>query len=169
MTEEIYSFIPGADGLLAAGVHAEAAPVDERAEASLGRMIEAVQALRAWRDFAEVKVSATLPARLAAEGYEETQEHLARLARLAFSPDGGDPAASVPIPGGVIEVLPTPELDLGAAERKRAARRADVEAEIVRAERKLANDGFVSKAPPQVVAAERDKLDALRQELASQL
>jgi valyl-tRNA synthetase len=165
VTEEIYGHVPGIDGLLAAGIPSEAAPVDESAEASLGRMIEAVQALRAWRDFAEVKVAATLPARLAAEGYEETQAHLARLARLAFSPDGGDPAASVPIPGGVIELLPTPDIDLGAAERKRSARRAAVEQEIERAERKLANQGFVAKAPPEVVAAEREKLDALRHEL----
>src|SRR5205807_3278027 len=63
VTEEIYSFVPGADGLLAAGMSSQAAPIDERAEASLGRMIEAVQALRAWRDFAEVKVGMTLPAR----------------------------------------------------------------------------------------------------------
>ena len=39
--------------------------------------------------------------------------------------------------------------------------------EIDRAERKLANDGFVSKAPAQVVAAEREKLEALRAELAA--
>ncbi len=165
VTEEIYSFVPGAEGLLAAGIQAETAPVDERAEASLGRLIEAVQALRAWRDFAEVKAGATLPARLVAEGYEETEEQLARLARLSFSPNGGDPAVSVPIPGGAIEVLRSPELDLDAAERKRAARRTAVAAEIDRAERKLANDGFVSKAPPHVVAAEREKLDALRAEL----
>jgi valyl-tRNA synthetase len=165
VTEEIYSFVPEAEGLLAAGIASEAAPVDEHAEASLGRLIEAVQAMRAWRDLAEVKVGATLPARLSAEGYEETQAQLARLARLSFSPDGGDPAASVPIPGGVIEVLPTPELDLGAAERKRTARRAAVEDEIERAERKLANQGFVSKAPAEIVAAERGKLETLRQEL----
>jgi valyl-tRNA synthetase len=167
VTEEIYSFVPGAEGLLAAGVRGELAPVDENAEASLARMIEAVQALRAWRDFAEVKVGATLPARLVAEGYEETHEHLARLGRLTFSSDGGDPAASVPIPGGTIELLPTPELDLDAAERKRAGRRAAVQQEIDRAERKLANDGFVSKAPPHVVEAEREKLESLRAELAA--
>jgi valyl-tRNA synthetase len=167
VTEEIYSFVPGASGLLAAGIQSEPAPVDEAAEASLARMIEAVQALRAWRDLAEVKAGVTLPARLAAEGYEETAEHLARLGRLSLSADGDAPAATVPIPGGAIELLPAPELDLGAAERKRESRRAVVVQEIQRAERKLANDGFVSKAPEHVVAAEREKLDALRAELAA--
>jgi valyl-tRNA synthetase len=37
--------------------------------------------------------------------------------------------------------------------------------EIRRAEGKLANQGFVAKAPPQVVEAERTKLQRLRSEL----
>jgi valyl-tRNA synthetase len=167
VTEEIYSFMPGATGLLAAGIPAETAPVDHGAEASLGQLIGAVQAVRAWRDFAEVKARATLPARLAAEGYEETREQLARLARLSLSRDGGDPVASVPVPGGAVELLPTPEIDLEAAERKRAARRAVLEQEIERLERKLANPGFVSKAPPEVVETEREKLKQLRAEMDS--
>jgi valyl-tRNA synthetase len=165
VTEEIYAYLPGSEGLLSAGIEAYADQIDEQAEASLQRMIEAVQALRAWRDFAEVMVGATLPARLAADGYEETQEHLARMARLSFTSDGAVAATSVPIPGGVVELLPSPELDLEAAERKRASRRAALRDEIDRSERKLANDGFVSKAPPNVVAAEREKLQALRMEL----
>ena len=165
VTEEIYSYLPGSRGLLAAGIEPRAAEIDEQAEASLQRMIEAVQALRAWRDFAEVKPGEILPARLVAEGYDETRDQLARLARLTLSSDGAAAATSVPIPGGAVELLPSPELDLGAAERKRAARRAGLETEIERAERKLANPGFVSKAPPDVVKAEREKLARLRDEL----
>jgi valyl-tRNA synthetase len=165
VTEEIYGYVPGAVGLLAAGIESEDAPVDDAAEASLARMIEAVQALRAWRDFAEVKVGATLAARLIAEGYEDTREHLARLARLSLTSDGAVPVTSVPIPGGAVEVLPSPDVDLAAADRKRAAQRAGLEQEIERSERKLANQGFVAKAPPEVVQAERDKLARLRAEL----
>jgi valyl-tRNA synthetase len=165
VTEEIYSYVPGAEGLLAAGVECEVAPVDELAERSLGRMIEAVQALRAWRDFAEVKVGAVVPARLAAEGYEDTREQLARMARLSLTSDGSAPVTSVPIPGGAVEVLATPDLDLGAAERKRGAQRERLEREIERAARKLQNDGFVAKAPAEVVQAERDKLAQLHAEL----
>ena len=50
-------------------------------------------------------------------------------------------------PGGTVEILPSADVDLAAAERKRAAERARLEAEIERAERKLANEGFVDKAP----------------------
>jgi valyl-tRNA synthetase len=185
VTEEIYGFVPGADGLLAAGIQLERAPVDDVAESAVGRVIEAVQAMRAWRDFSEVRAGAIVPARLEACGYEETGEHLARLARLSFSqpdgsvaaqlgeagcraggkPDGGDPVASVPVPGGVVEILPTADVDTGVAERKRAAQRATLEQEIERSERKLANPGFVEKAPAGVVAAERAKLERFRAEL----
>jgi valyl-tRNA synthetase len=165
VTEEIYSFVPGADGLLAAGIPAEHLATDDRAEQALGRVIEAVQALRGWRDFAGVKPGVTVPARLAAEGYEETGEHVARLARLALRADGSEPVASVPVPGGAVEILASEDLDLKAAERKRASQRAKLEAEIERSEAKLGNEGFVAKAPAEVVAAEREKLARLRAEL----
>jgi valyl-tRNA synthetase len=73
--------------------------------------------------------------------------------------------ASVPIPGGAVEILGGEGVDVEAAERKRAAERARLSEEIKRAERKLANDGFVSKAPPEVVQAERDKLARLLEEV----
>ena len=40
-----------------------------------------------------------------------------------------------------------------------------LQAEIKRAEGKLANQGFVAKAPEAVVQAEREKLDKLKKEL----
>jgi valyl-tRNA synthetase len=174
VTEEIYRYVggrgPNHAGLLAAGLPpAAAVEVDESAEASVSRVIEAVQALRGWRDFAGVRAAATVPARLAAEGYEETGEHLARLARMAWAagPDGAEPVASVPVPGGTVEILPSDDVDLEGAQRRLAARRAKLEAEIERAERKLGNQGFVGKAPEHVVAAEREKLARLRAELES--
>jgi valyl-tRNA synthetase len=166
-TEEIYSHIPGAEGLLAARVGVQPAEVDERAEAQIGQVIEAVQALRTWRDMAGVKAAAIVPARLDATGYEQTAEHVARLARLSLTngADGRVTVATVAVPGGTVEVLAGGELDPDGADRKRAERRAKLTQEIERAEHKLANEGFVAKAPRQVVAAERDKLERLRAEL----
>jgi valyl-tRNA synthetase len=71
----------------------------------------------------------------------------------------------VPIPGGAVEILAGEEVDLGVAQRKLEARREKLAAEIERAERKLANPGFIAKAPPEVVAAEREKLTRLQAEL----
>jgi valyl-tRNA synthetase len=166
VTEEIYRHVPGASGLLAAGLPGVAdGAVDEAAEETLGRVIEAVRALRGWRDHAGVKPGARVPARLAADGYEQTAEHVARLARVSFSSDGGEPVDSIPVPGGVVEILADEGLDLEAAERKRDDARARLEVEIERSERRLANEGFVNKAPADVVQAERDKLSRLQAEL----
>jgi valyl-tRNA synthetase len=44
-------------------------------------------------------------------------------------------------------------------------RRAELRAEIERGEKKLANKGFVDKAPEEVVEEEREKLAAYRAEL----
>jgi valyl-tRNA synthetase len=164
ITEEIYGYVPGAQGMLAAGIEGAPSPVDETAEASLDRVIKAIQALRAWRDFAEVKAAAMLPARLSADGYDDTEDHLGRLARLSLQADGGDPVVAVPIPGGAVELLASPDLDLGAAERKRESRRVKLEHEVEALKRKLSNAGFVQKAPVDVVQKAREELRRLEAE-----
>jgi valyl-tRNA synthetase len=175
VTEEIWAHVPGCEGLLAARVSPGLAGVpDPGAELALGQLVEAVTAVRAWRDSAAVKPSAVLSARLEARGYEATAANLARLPRLQWSPEGQsgpdpavEPVALVPIPGGQIAILPSDEVDLGAADAKRTAQRAKLESEIDRAEKKLANPGFVAKARPEVVGAERDKLERLRADLGA--
>ncbi len=167
-TEEIYAFIPGTEGLLAARVNPPAADTetDAEAEATVQRAIAAVQALRRWRDLTRVPAGATISARVEASGYDDTLDHIVRLARLNLANGASaDPVATVPVPGGTVQILPSAELDLDGAQRRLAEQRAKLEAEIERAERKLANQGFVAKAPPPVVQAERDKLARLRGEL----
>jgi valyl-tRNA synthetase len=172
VTEEIWSFMPGERGLLAVAPWPEPSAElrDDEAEAVVGRMIEAVTALRRYRDEVGAPAGAVIPARLAAEGYGETLEQVARLARFSFeaAADGanGDAVASVAVPGGAVQVLRSDSVDPHEAERRRSQRRATIEKEVARAEQKLANEGFTSKAPPQVVEAEREKLERFREELA---
>jgi valyl-tRNA synthetase len=166
-TEEIYSHIPGSEGLLAARVSDGAATeVDEVAEIAVQHTIEAIQELRRWRDLAGVKVGAVLDARLEAPGYEDTIEHVSRLARLTLNgaANGSEPLASVPIPGGQVHIFAGAEIDVEGAEKRKAQQRAKLDGEIERAERKLANEAFVAKARPEIVQAERDKLARLRAE-----
>jgi valyl-tRNA synthetase len=167
VTEEIYSYIPGAEGMLAARTAPSAvAEIDPGAEAVIERLITAVQALRTWRDSAELKQSALLSVRLRAGGYEAVAAQLARLARVEYSDDGqAEAAATVVVPGGTIEVLPSPELDPAAATAKRERHLQKLQQEIERAEHRLANAGFVAKAPAAVVDGEREKLARLQTEL----
>jgi valyl-tRNA synthetase len=168
VTEEIWSHLPGERGLLAADrwPDADSSLVDEEAEDVVGRTIEAVTALRRYRQDVGAPAAAWIPGRLAAEGYEATAEQVARLARFRLGDVNGDePVATVAVPGGAVQVLATDDIDSGEAERRKEAQRAKVEQEIVRLEGKLANEKFVERAPAEVVDAEREKLERYRREL----
>ncbi len=167
VTEELWTHIPGTDDLLMIERWADADPAlrDETVEAEVARAIEATQALRKWRDGVGAPPGARVPARLEATGYERLADHIGRLSRFEFSVNGDAPVATVGVPGGNVAVLASETVDL-EAEKRRAAERADVlRKEITRAEGKLANQGFVAKAPEAVVAAERAKLEQLKKEL----
>jgi valyl-tRNA synthetase len=188
VTEEIWSFLPSADGaergLLAVAEwpQADGSRIDAEAEDLVGRCVAAVTELRRYRDEAGVKPSAVLPARFAADGYDGTVTQVARLAKLdlvggnaatagesAASPDAGDATASVaevPIPGGAIELLASDDFDPGAVAARIAERRDKLGQEIARLEAKLSNERFVDRAPADVVQGERDKLAGYRDELA---
>jgi valyl-tRNA synthetase len=133
-------------------------------------MIEAVTALRRYRDEVGAKPSATVRGQLAAEGYEACRGHMARLARFEWVDEAsadGDVLATVPIPGGGVQVLPSEAFDAAEAQRRLDKKAADLRDEIERAEKKLANEQFVAKAPPAVVEEERRKLEEYREALAS--
>jgi len=77
----------------------------------------------------------------------------------------GDVETSVAIPGGAVQIYATEAIDAGEAERRRQEKRVQLEGEVARAQGKLANEQFVTKAPPEVVQAERDKLERFQAEL----
>ena len=66
---------------------------------------------------------------------------------------------------GRIQILASDEIDAEQAAARIGAERERLEGEIERLERKLGNEGFVAKAPPEVVEAERAKLAGYRAEL----
>jgi valyl-tRNA synthetase len=170
VTEEIWSLMPGERGLVAVAEFpvADASRFDEDAEREVGRMIEAVTALRRYRDEVAAKPSASIRGQLAAEGYDAVAGHVARLARFEWvdaSAVDGDVIATVPIPGGGVQVLPSEAFDADEAKQRIEKKRAALVTEIERAERKLANEQFVAKAPPAVVEEERRKLEEYREAL----
>jgi valyl-tRNA synthetase len=164
VTEELWSHVPGAEDLLA-GQQASGpddALRDADAETRVGAIIAAVTAVRSWREEAGVKPGDVLAARL--DGLDGDAELAARMARLDLGGDG-DVTAVVPFAGGVAEIRAGALIDPAEEERKRESERERLRNEIARAEGRLANDGFVAKAPGHLVAAERDKLERLRREL----
>jgi valyl-tRNA synthetase len=161
VSEEIWSFHPARRGHLVVHAFPEAneSLFDATAEADVESGIELTQRLRTWRDLVDLPPAAVLTARV--EGVEPPG-FVARLARFEFEADGGDPVASV----GPVRVLPSEQLDVEAVAARLEKRRDELRAEVERAERKLGNDGFLAKAPAEVVEEERGKLDRYKAELA---
>jgi len=161
VTEEIYSYLPGADPE-ALVIHpfpeADDSLIDDAAEAEIGQAIQLTRALRRWRDLAGVPVRQVLAAR--ADG-TPPHELVSRLARVEFSQNGGAPIAIV----GGVELLETEGVDPAAVEARIEERREKLRGEVSRGEGKLSNEGFVAKAPADVVDAEREKLAAYKAEL----
>jgi valyl-tRNA synthetase len=91
----------------------------------------------------------------------QPHELVSRLARVEFSDDGGEAIATV----GGVELLETEGIDPDAVRARIEERREKLRAEVKRGEGKLANEGFVAKAPADVVDEERQKLEAYRAEL----
>jgi valyl-tRNA synthetase len=161
VTEEIYSYLPSRDPE-ALVIHpfpeADDSLIDAAAEEEIGRAITLTRALRRWRDLAGVPVKQVLAART-----DDTRPHelVSRLARVEFSEDGGEPIASV----GGVELLETEGVDPEAVRARIEERRENLRAEVKRGEGKLSNEGFIAKAPADLVDAEREKLAAYRAEL----
>jgi valyl-tRNA synthetase len=161
VTEEIYSYLPKpeAEALV---IHpfpeVQDGLIDETAEAEIGQAIALTRALRRWRDLAGVPVKQVLAART-----DDSRPHelVSRLARVEFSEDGGQPIASV----AGVELLETEGVDPEAVAARIEDRREKLRSEVKRGEGKLSNEGFVAKAPADVVDAEREKLAAYRAEL----
>jgi valyl-tRNA synthetase len=124
----------------------------ERFDAVAGVPADAVTAVASQADSAVRLAGITLEVRDAAGGR--------RQGWTTVSFEGG----FVQLPGGLFDA---------DAERARLEKqRADLAADAARSTKKLANEGFTSKAAPEVVAQEREKLDRLvrrQDELAAQL
>src|SRR4051812_19587072 len=163
VTEEIWSYMPGERGLLAVSSwpDVDGSLFDPEAEAEMERVRETVVSIRRLRDLAGVKPAQRLPATTDLDA--AVAEHVANLARLELSQNGGEPLATV----GPVRILASADVDAAAFQARVDARRDELRKEVERGEKKLGNKGFVEKAPADVVEEEREKLDAYRRELES--
>jgi valyl-tRNA synthetase len=165
VTEEIWLTLPhdGATIVTASWPDLAEMPSFPDDSALFGAVIEKVEQLRnarsewaiAPKDWMHVEIPASLePER----GIVATLATLARAQITTY--DGGDGSLRDRILA-VRGVADTAKL------RERYTREiARLESEVVRSEKKLANESFVAKASPDVVAAERAKLEEYRRELA---
>ena len=172
ITEEIYSGLPGEEG----SIMVKDYPVYDEAmvfgaeEASLERIIDAIGAIRTRR--AEMGVAPSRRAKLyietkypeSFEGSSSFFEKLASASEVVMVDTYDDDTAVRVITDSATVHIPLGDLVDFEAERKRLeGELKSVEGEIKRAEGKLANEGFVSRAPAAVVEGERAKLEKYKE------
>lgn len=161
VTEEIWRYHPYREGHLVAHDFpvADESRRSETIEAEVGAAIALTRQLRGWRDMAGVPPKVVLDA---GGDPSSVPEFVGRLGRVRIGAGDGEPVATV----GGFGIRPSEGLDLEAVAARLDARRGKLEGERRKIEGKLANERFVEKAPAEVVAEERDKLDRIRSELA---
>ncbi len=125
----------------------------------MGAAIALTRQLRGWRDMAGVPPRIVLDASGDGTGIPE---FVSRLGRVRLGVDGGEPVATVAGFG----ILPSEGLDMDELTGRLETRRGKLEGELKKIEGKLGNSKFVDKAPAEVVAEERQKLEQVRSELA---
>jgi valyl-tRNA synthetase len=188
ITEDIWRRLPLSDGEGAEALMVAQWPTDlagwrdEGAETSMQILQETVTALRAVRARFSVPPRTPIDVVARADGadkllLEAEEAYLAQLAgvgSLSVSPDAVKPAYTASdVIKGIELFVPLEGLVDIAAERERVKKElARVEADLAKAAKKLSNEGFLSKAAPEIVEKERAKQGELadaEQRLASQL
>ena len=172
ITEEIYSSLPGEEGFIMVKDYPEYKEdfTFAAAEEDMNRIIDAIKAIRVRRN--EMGVVPSRKAKLFVETkYPETFsgataffEKLASAASLEVVEDYADENAVKIITDSATIHIPLGDLVDFEAERARLKKELDaMESEIKRAEGKLSNEGFVSRAPAAVVEAEKAKLEKYKE------
>jgi valyl-tRNA synthetase len=180
VTDELWTALTGREsvviarwpGALAPGAEPEpgqAPPAaDPAAEAEITALMRLVTEVRRFRSDQGLRPGQPVPAVLTGIDASPLAPHAAAIRALTrlTSPDGPfTPTASVSAEGITIELDTAAGLDVGAERRRAEKDLAAARAEIEAAERKLGNPSFIEKAPPAVVARNRDRLAAAQDDV----
>ena len=158
---------PGADRA-AAGADQEPAG-DPAAEAEIGALMRLVTQVRRFRSDQGLRPAQGVPAVLAGIEGTALAEHEARirsLLRLTAAGDDFAPTAWLQAEGVTIQLDTAAGIDVGAERRRLEKDLSSAMADVQAAERKLASQSFIDKAPAAVVAKNRDRLAAAQAEIS---
>ncbi|MDI9472465.1 MAG: valine--tRNA ligase [Tissierellia bacterium] len=173
ITEEIWGYLPKREELLVRSPWPALREASQEGLAEMNKLMEAVGKIRNLR--AEMKIPHHKKGRILLEGEDslievflENKEYFRVLSsmdqvdRLQEMPDD----TSVILLDGIRLILPLS--DLIDYEKEKARLEKEIErliSEVKRTEGKLANQGFVTKAPAELVRKEEEKLSGLQERL----
>ncbi|NDY42591.1 valine--tRNA ligase [Dissulfurirhabdus thermomarina] len=180
VTEELWHHLPGDRGFAAEAPYPEARPEwhDPEAEARIERLQAVVTGIRNAR--AELGIHPGARIQVLAAPHSETMEALLadqagavralarveRLERLAGGAERPTGAATVILEDVELFIPLEGLVDVGEELRKLDKETAKLERELEKTRAKLANENFLSRAPAEVVAKEREKVTRFEARLA---
>ena len=176
ITEEIYGGLPGEEGYIMIKeypMYDESLIFDAETK-NMEKVIDAIRAIRIRR--AEMGVVPSRKTQVfietrypeAFEGSSSFFEKLASASAVSIVDSYTDDTAVRIITDSAVIHIPLADMVDFEAERARLTKElAATEAEIKRAEGKLSNEGFTSRAPEAVVTAEREKLEKYKEKYES--
>ena len=185
VTEELWQKLPGTGESIMVAPWPDAAdfPLDEEAEREMELLQSVIVGIRSARSEHGIPPSGKVGAAIVCKQDEAREiltrqlgylESLAGLSSVVFSeePPGEGYGMRVVVEGLEAYLSWESGVDAGEEIDRLARRLVKVEADLEKAVAKLASDGFVAKAPPQVVEKEREKqreLSEKRQNLEDQI
>ena len=170
ITEALWQQVPHVGDSIMIAAWPEAAERDLEAEAAFGALIEVVRGIRNARAESGVEPARWIEAVIYpgphTDAFESMRGQLGFLGRIANDQLRIESGESQPVAqaltvlaGDVVAMLPLAGMVDLAGERDRLQKElAEAEAEQERANRQLANESFISRAPEQVVQVQRERL-----------
>jgi len=178
VTEEAWQRFGGGESVMVAPwPQQHPAHRDQPAEDAFGFIVEAVTAVRRFRKShglsdareLEVRVEALPEHRAVLRAAEREVRRLAAISKLVLLDGDADPTGCATLVADGSRILIPLEgiLDPDVERARLSKRMVEVEADLARSRSKLSNQGFLDKAPQDVVEKERRRLDELRSEAAA--
>ena len=175
ITEELWQIVaplagrhPGGEASIMLQSYPKSQPerIDEKAEAWVGQLKSLVEACRALRGEMEISPAQRVPLVISGnaallQGLAPALKALAKLSDVEIVTELASDKNAVAAPVlvvGEFRLMLKIEVDLGAERERLSKEIARLENEIVKANGKLSNAGFVERAPANVVAQERERL-----------
>jgi valyl-tRNA synthetase len=168
VTEELWTALTGEDSVMVASWPTFSFR-DPAAEAEISSVMRLVTEIRRFRSDQGLRPGQRVAARLV--GIDGTplaghEERIRSLLRLNPGADGFTASASVAVEGITVELDVAGVIDVAAERRRMEKDLAAARSEAEQAARKLANAEFTAKAPAEVVAKTRQRLEAAKSDIA---
>jgi valyl-tRNA synthetase len=168
VTETLWTTLTGGESLAIASWPSDSGFRDEAAEQEIALLQQVVTEVRRFRADQGLKPGQKVAARVDLTGTPllAHEAALRTLARLQPEGESFQATATLPVAGATVALDLSGAIDV-AAERKRLQKDlAAAEKEKTQANAKLTNEGFLSKAPEQVVEGIRGRLAAAEADIA---